>query len=118
MNKNQGGARKRAIAPPMDFAPTEKQRELAVMIGADVEREVEKWLTWCEAEGRTYKNPSAGFTVWLNRERDRRESTGTARPALAVVPGGPVLPPARAEVCPVCDSHVLACRCEKGVAGG
>lgn len=112
--QNQGGrARKRAVAPPKDYQATVGQQALAVMIGCDVEREVEKWLTWCEAEGRTYKNPTAGFTVWLNRERDRRESTGTARPALAVVPGGPMLPPARAETCPRCDSHVLACTCPK-----
>lgn len=50
--------------------------------GLDLEREREAWLLWCEAEGRTYANPRAGFQTWCRRswEQSERRSVQFNRP--------------------------------------
>jgi hypothetical protein len=64
------GARKRAVSPPSDFEPTDAHRAYAAEHGLNLPGEVERWLTDCEAKGRTYKSINAGFTTWLHHAVD------------------------------------------------
>lgn len=64
------GARKRAVRPPRDFEPTDEHRAYAGANGLNLPNEVVRWLTDCEAKGRTYKVVNAGFTTWLHHAVD------------------------------------------------
>ena len=104
--------RKRASSPGEDFTPTDAHCEYARSHGLSLQDELDHWVDWCAANGRTYKNLNAGFSTWL------RQAVGFGR-------GGPVgdrsparepalvLPPSRVEVCSVCESSMLACVCRR-----
>ena len=103
--------KKRSYSPSEDFTPTDAHCEYARQHGLVVDSERDHWLDWCTANGRKYKNLNAGFSTWL------RQAVGFGRggapiAALDEIVDEPklVLPPARVEVCPVCDSSLLAHR--------
>jgi hypothetical protein len=58
---------RRKRRPPVDFDPTDAHRAFALEGGLDLDKERDGWITWCEAQGRTYANLNAGFTTWLHR---------------------------------------------------
>ena len=100
-----------SYSPSEDFTPTDVHCEYARQHGLSVDDELAHWLDWCTANGRKYKNLNAGFSTWL------RQAVGFGRGGAPVasldeIVDEPklVLPPARVEVCPVCDSSLLAHR--------
>lgn len=62
-------ARKRATAPPKDFAVTDDMCAWATKNapGVNVDRETAAWLDWCESKGTTYKDHVAGWRTWIRR---------------------------------------------------
>lgn len=63
------GTRRRA-SPSMDFAPTDEHRVYATEHGLSLEDERVRWVTHCEANGKTYQRLNAGFTTWLHHAVD------------------------------------------------
>jgi hypothetical protein len=62
------GGRKRR--PTDDFAPTPEHVDYCRLHGLDVGAEKTKWITHCEANGKTYERVNAGFTTWLHKAVD------------------------------------------------
>lgn len=56
--------------PPADFEPSAAHHAYALKRGLDLDDERERWLTWCEANGRTYSGVNAGFSTWLSQAVD------------------------------------------------
>lgn len=102
---------RRKRRPPVDYAPTDSQCDYAKQHGLDLERERGHWLDWCEAHGRTYSNVTAGFSTWLRQAVQFGRGGLPVGDPVPVREPGLVLPPARVEVCPVCESSLLACSC-------
>lgn len=108
LQEKENGRRKRR--PPVDYEPTPAQQDFAREHGLDLEAERAHWLDWCDANGRTYSNVHAGFSTWLRQA----VKFGRGRPPVMELESGLrglVLPPSHHDVCPVCESSVLACRC-------
>lgn len=101
---SSGGAR--AVPPPQDFAIDDALRTWAAEKhpGIDLDRELEKWLIWCLAEGRTYKNPRAGFQTWVGRAKPTMPLTNGHAQSRYIGPSVPA-------ICPECKALSIDCLC-------
>lgn len=63
---------KKATRPPRDFMPDAALLEWAAQKapGIDVARETEKWLDYCEANGKAYKDHRAAWRTWMSNAVD------------------------------------------------
>lgn len=70
VNRTNSLSRGRATSIPEGWAPNADHRARALKAGIDVEREAERFRSYCVANGRTYKNWAAAFTTWLMRAEE------------------------------------------------
>lgn len=106
--------RARGQQPDETFQPTDRHCEFARTNGLNLQREVDHWVADCQAKGRAYDRLNAGFSTWLHNAVNF--GRGGAPVAVDVSEPSLVLPPARVETCPTCDSSLLACHCVKATA--
>jgi biotin operon repressor len=83
--ENRTNRRERQLRPSRDFTPTDEHRAKAKSKNLDVDDELDGWLTWCEATGKTYASLNAGFAYWLRNSRPQPrvatlEELATPRP--------------------------------------
>lgn len=100
-------------SPQADFLPTDAHCDYAKAHGLSLGDERDHWLDWCEANGRTYSNLNAGFSTWLRQAVAYGRGGAPVASIEDLAEPRMVLPPARVDTCPLCDSSLLACRCEE-----
>jgi hypothetical protein len=101
----------RKTRPPADFAIDDALRAWAdeKHPGVDVDRERDKWLLWCVAEGKTYKDHRAGFQTWVGRAKP---TPPAFTPAPAIEKNGErYVGPVPLPKCSGCGRLVVDCTC-------
>jgi hypothetical protein len=59
--------KRRKRRPTRQYEWTVQQEQYANEHGLVLNTEVDAWLDWCEANGKTYENVTAGFSTWLRQ---------------------------------------------------
>ncbi len=73
--------RERLTPLPDDWAPNERHREIAKEEGVHLEREAEKFRSYCLANGKRYLNHDQAFANWLRNDQYRKPAAnGNGRP--------------------------------------
>lgn len=75
-------SRKRAAPLPADFAVTDSMREWAKAnsVTVDLDAETRKFVDWCRANGKSYKDHIAAWRNWIRKAgefKSERQSTTT-----------------------------------------
>ena len=75
---------KRASQLPKEFAPNDGHKDLAKELGVALAPEFKKFVDYCVANGKTYKDWDAGLRTWIrnsatySRSRPQRQSMPTS----------------------------------------
>lgn len=59
--------KRRKRRPTRKFEWTTEHEKYAIEHGLQLGPEIDAWIDWCEANGKTYENVNAGFSTWLRQ---------------------------------------------------
>ena len=111
--------KRRKRRPLRSFMPSAEHEKYAAEHGLALADELEGWLDWCEANGKTYESMNAGFATWL------RQAVRFGRGGQPVATLETLAAPALPKVCPLgqCGGTgfvdvpgtktAVACRCRR-----